>query len=310
MKNKHMSSQCLSKINWLFYPIILLVILTGCQSSNDIYQNEYNISTKQTPSKCEYTGLWTHTQSPDTYSLVIFEQQNNKISFEITAIKGDGAQIATAQVTNVELINGNGTFEFVDSFDNRGKGEIIISDDTITLTYPANIVYQGNWCIDSGAGNYKKTKELSEIDWTNTDDSKNVKINRELNYNLYGIDNEKELDGKTYLWYGKYYLAGNDLEYYNDVHFSFCADGTAEKTSYGKTTKGEYHIYESDKSEYDFRVLLKFENGEEFMLYGKSNNPKNDINFYLYVNGTIKSYGRYLNETYINTESMVRATKK
>lgn len=295
--------------------IFCTLVLYGCQYTDSYSQSETDISnniTTQTYSDGDYTGLWTHIEYPDAYSLIIFDRQDNKISFEITAVRGNGAQIATAQVADVELIDGKGTFEFTDSFDNSGNGKIAIIGDTLSLEYNTNEPYQGNWCIDAGQGSYKKTKELSEVDWFNTKNSEIVNSDKELDYDLYGVGNSKEIEGKSYLWYGRYYLAGNDLEYDKEVYFDICADGTAEKTYYGRTAEGEYHMYESDKNEYDFRVLFKFDNGEEFMLYGKANNPKNDIKFYLYTvgSGTLSSYGRYLNETYIGTESMVRSTNK
>lgn len=146
------------------FSICIIACLCGCTSH--VLEEDTSI-TPQTYSEVEYTGLWTHTEYPDAYSVVIFEQQGDEISFEVTAIRGNGSQIATSKMTNVQLVDGKGEFKFVDSFENAGTGEIYISGGELVLKYNTDEPYKGNWCIDAGEGSYVKSKKLSEIDYTN-----------------------------------------------------------------------------------------------------------------------------------------------
>lgn len=138
---------------------LCLLVLSGCGNagvSTDGYDNSNYES--------GMTGLYEHSEYPDAYKIVVSEETNNIIDFEVSAIRGNAAQIATARMTGVELVDGVGNFNFVDSFNNSGTGEIVLEGSQLNIAFNTNEPYQGNWCVDAAEGSYIKTKELSELD--------------------------------------------------------------------------------------------------------------------------------------------------
>ena len=133
--------------------------------------NEYNENenTEEAPSK-DYTGYWGHTVYPDDNYVIIYEQQGDIISFVAEALKANGSRIATVRQENINIGSGKATFEFIDSFLNKGVCNLQLIDDTLTLKFNVTGGYQGGWCIDAGNGSYKKIKELSEVDGFNKED--------------------------------------------------------------------------------------------------------------------------------------------
>lgn len=304
--------------------IAIMMCLCGCSAGTS---QSGGSGLAGEPIKGDYLGYWEHTEYPDSYSVVVYEQTKDSLGFVVQAARtntsGMVMQMASVRQENVKAGSGDTHFKFRDSFGNSGTGRLQLTSDQLTFTFNVIGGYQGNWCIDAGNGSYRKTKELSELDWFNKDDYELIDFNEEIDYEKWGLKNAKPVEDKSYVWYGKYYLAGNDLEHDRSNYYSFAGDGTSigdvTQCSYSRTTEGKFYQFESDRPEYDFRILFRLDNGEEFLLYGKSNIPKNDsrrhqqddITFYMYsTNGNISFHGRYLNETYIGTESAVRAANR
>lgn len=116
----------------------------------------------------DVTGHWDHVSTNGHHGISITKQDKNTITMTITAIRGQAAQIATAEVTvNVavdaaggqwsENLGGKGTFTYEDSFLNKGRGEILIyGSDSLTLyLYPTSEI-KGGWSIAPAAGDYIK----------------------------------------------------------------------------------------------------------------------------------------------------------
>lgn len=259
-----------------------------------------------------YTGLWTHSEYPDSYSVVVYEQTKNTISFVAIAERfsagGLLAQTNYVRAENITFESGNTLFAYRDCEGTIGDCNISVSNGEMNVNFRVLGDYQGNYSMDFANGSYKKERELFELDWFDENNYELVDKNKELDYEKYGVGNFKELEGKSYMWYGKYFLSVNGLRYNPKVYFSISSDGSVKKMYYGTITEGEYHVYESDRDDFDFRILFRFDNGDEFLLYGKANEPKSDITFYLYTvgSGKLSAYGRYLNETYISTGSAIQ----
>lgn len=298
------------------------MILCLCGCSTGISQSGTSGPAGE-PIKGDYLGFWEHTEYPDSYSVVVYEQTKDSLGFVVRADRTNASgmvmQMASVRQENVKAGSGDTHFKFRDSFGNSGTCRLQLTSDQLTLTFNVIGGYQGNWCIDAGNGTYRKTKELSELDWFNKDEYELIDFNEGIDFEKWGLDEDEQLEGKSYMWYGKYYLAGNDLEHDRNTYYSVAGDGSATQCRYGRTTEGKYYMFESDKNDYDFRILFSLDNGEEFLLYGKSNIPRNDsrrhqqddITFFMYsTNDTLSFYGRYLNETYIGTESAVRAANQ
>ena len=302
--------------------ILLSSLMCLCGCSNSPLQTAGSVSSGESI-QGDYTGFWEHTEYPDGHSVIVYEQKKDSLGFVVLADRiganGLPAQMASVRQENVKVESGEAHFRFRDSFGNSGSCRLQLSSDKLTFDFNVVGGYQGNWCIDSGNGSYKKTKELSELDWFDKDEYELVDFNKGIDYAFWGLDNAKPIEGKKYMWYGKYCLAGNDLEYDSSTYYTVGGDGSATQHRYGITTEGIYYMFESDRNNYDFRILFSFNNGEEYLLYGKSNIPKNDprrhqqddITFYMYSpNGDLSFCGRYLNETYIGTENAVRSADK
>lgn len=291
----------MKKIISILLVSFLLVSVCGCQNENITSQTGTG-STNQSYSEGEYTGLWTHTEYPDPYSIVVFNQQGDKISLEMTAVRGNGAQIATSQVADVQLVNGQGTFRFVDSFGNSGRCEISISNDVLSLKYDTDQPYQGNWCVDAGEGSYTKSKELSEINWKNENDT---------SFNNGGETISLEQFGVTDKWMYRvieYTNSGEDI-YDDDIDFNISeSEGTKQKRENGIAVEKTYFMtensyddlssekdgyikaYPSDRAGYDAKILLERHDGSKETLYFRVVVP-NCVFEFIYENG--EEFGIY-----------------
>lgn len=298
----------------------IMLCLCGCSADNP----QLGITEPMgEPIKGDYLGYWEHTDYPDAYSVIVYEQTVDSLSFIVQAVRtnsyGQSAQMAHVRKENIKCGSGEAYFNFIDSFGNSGLANMQIEAERITFNFNVTGSYQGNWCIDAGNGSYKKVRGLSELDGFNADDYELFEPDEESVFENWDLDRSDALEGKSYMWYGKYYLAGNDLEHDKNTYYAIASGGTMEQKMYGRTTEGKYYMFDSDKADYDFKMLFVLNNGEDYMLYGKSNIPdndprrdkKDDITFYIYsLNGSMNFYGRYLNETYIGTESAVRSANK
>ena len=155
-----------------FLLVICVFVLGGC-STNDVntttennteqYYNENNSnqSALTDEDKTSVVGLWKHSEYPNAYSIRINSIDGRIMNLTIEAIKGNYSQIATAEIDDAYFNNNKTKFAFVDSFNNSGLCEIKIIGDEMKVSYEINTPYQGGWCIDAGAGTYKKSESES-----------------------------------------------------------------------------------------------------------------------------------------------------
>lgn len=117
----------------------------------------------------EILGLWSHSEYSDNYSVLIFDEKQDTVTVSITAIRGNAAQIATANVENVKFIDGVANFRVVDSFGSKADCCIKIKNGKLTITYTNEQLKEyANWgVVLTPEGHYIKTDELSDIseDW-------------------------------------------------------------------------------------------------------------------------------------------------
>ncbi len=106
-------------------------------------------------------GIWKPEHGSSGYSIVVNMQNGNELDFIITAIRGNNAQIATADVRTTldkvyhdgACVRGEGSFEYTDSFGNSGIGRISVSENAIVLVVEeTNSV--SSWGIAFATGEY------------------------------------------------------------------------------------------------------------------------------------------------------------
>lgn len=290
---------------------LCLLVLSGCGNagvSTDGYDNSNYES--------EITGLYEHSEYPDAYKIVISEENNNIINFEVSAIRGNAAQIATARMTGVELVDGVGSFSFVDSFNNSGSGEIVLEGSQLNIAFNTNEPYQGNWCVDAAEGSYVKTKELSELNGFGGD------AVTEDGQETIGL----EQFGVTDTWMYRvveYTKSGEDI-YDDDIDFNISeSEGSVQSRENGRTNEKVYFItengydsisgerdgfvkaYPSDRNGYDAKLLMERHDGSEEVLYLRVLVP-NCVFEFTYENG--EEFGIYETMDYAhrdyNTDSI------
>ncbi len=98
------------------------------------------------------TGIWQHTEYPGTI-VEVTAQSGNIIDLYIECVNAKATRIATAEVYNVHLVNGTGTFDFTDSFGYSGTGVITFSGNSMTLTY-SGVRGSGGWSITGTGGKF------------------------------------------------------------------------------------------------------------------------------------------------------------
>ena len=252
---------------------ICMFALSGCGNAG-VSTNEYGITNHESG----ITGLYEHSEYPDAYKIVISEETNNIIDFEVSAIRGNAAQIATARMTGVELVDGVGSFSFVDSFNNSGTGEIVLDGTQLSISFNTNQPYQGNWCVDAAEGSYTKTKEMSELDGMSGD------VVVEDGQETIGL----EQFGVTDKWMYRvveYTNSGEDI-YDDDIDFNISeSEGSIQSRENGRTNEKVYFItengydsidrerdgfikaYPSDRNGYDAKLHMERHDGSEEILY-------------------------------------------
>ena len=270
---------------------ICMFVLSGCGSVGTS-TNEYNNSNYEDG----ITGIYEHIEYPDAYKIVVSKENDNIIDFEVSAIRGNATQIATARMTGVELVDGVGSFNFVDSFNNSGSGEIEFDGTQLSISFNTNQPYQGNWCVDAAEGSYTRTKELSELDGMNGD------VGETIDLDQFGVTDK---------WMYKvieYTKSGEDI-YDDDIDFNISeSEGTKQKRDNGISVEKVYFMtensydstdsskdgfikaYPSDRTGYDARLLMEHHDGTKDVLYFRVVVP-NCVFEFIYENG--EEYGIY-----------------
>lgn len=110
----------------------------------------------------DYTGLWENDLSGSN-TINVYEQNGQNISVEVTSIKlsASGASVSAIDITKIEnipMINGQGSKEYTDSWNNRGIIHLSFSGDSLRVDY--EIIEEdplARWGIDRGAGSYHRS---------------------------------------------------------------------------------------------------------------------------------------------------------
>ncbi len=112
----------------------------------------------------EVLGLWTHNEYSDNYNVLMFADNQDTVTVSITAIRGNGAQIAVANVENVIFIDGMASFHIIDSFGNEADCSMKIENGKLTIMYTNEQLAEfANWgVVHVPEGHYIKTAELSD----------------------------------------------------------------------------------------------------------------------------------------------------
>lgn len=102
----------------------------------------------------DLTGQWVHEQYPNPYYMTLRKNPGGTYTFYMESVRGNYAQIATTTVENVEFVGGKAEFSYEDSFLNSGKVYLTVDGEKLHIRFETKEPYQGNWCVDSGAGTY------------------------------------------------------------------------------------------------------------------------------------------------------------
>ncbi len=128
------------------------------ENYSEIYSDESEVTSKD---ETNIVGLWKHTEYPNAYSITVDSLEGTNMSITMQAARANYAQLAIAGADDVYFENNKAKFAYEDTFNNTGICEIEIIGDEMTVTYKTNTPYKGGWCVDAGAGTYKKSQSAS-----------------------------------------------------------------------------------------------------------------------------------------------------
>lgn len=266
----------------------------------------------------DITGLYVHSEYPDLYSAVIYNQDGDKVSVAVKATRTNNMgmllQTATTRKDLLMLSSNETTFDYTDSCGNTGICHFIVNENDIFLGFTANEPYQGGFCVDAANGTFTKTMELSEIDGFDIDeygpeDIADTPLNRNDNLVPEKSSNHgKELDAFDFIDYTVYYATiGDSVD--EEMSIEFWSGNTFDRNHYNNPVKsGEYHFYKSDNDEYDFKLVLSYNDGNETILYGNVIKSKDLIDLYEYIpdEDGYMYFGKYISQVYAHNPNMVR----
>lgn len=289
--------------------IFSVVIFVGC-SNNSSYSN---VSSAVKKLDKDYTGLWQHTEYPDSYSAVIYKQDGNTIDLVVSATQGDMyGRTVSIRKENVILNDAKeSVFDYQDTNGNTGTCHLLLKDETIFLGFSADKPYQGGFCIDAANGNFTKTKEFSEMSYFDAQEygvDETLVETESVNKN---IPHGREIEAIDIIDYTVYYEMIGEDKYNENNALHFWSDGTYQREHGGNIVEeGNYIFYKSDNSEYDFMVSRESNQGKYQMFYGKIIKEKDIIELYEYnpnYDYPISWCGKYITQVYAhNTGKMVR----
>ena len=107
-------------------------------------------------------SIWVHYNNPHGCTIEITNQNGNTLDFTICSTNVNATKIATADVTvtlnevykDGDIIRGNGTFEYTDSFSNSGTGTLNISENAIILVINEEYNAGRGFGISNNTGKY------------------------------------------------------------------------------------------------------------------------------------------------------------
>lgn len=109
----------------------------------------------------DVTGLWKNENNPNGCTIEITRQDGNTLDMTITSVRGNAAQIATFSITVTvtpemygNIVRGEDSFEYTDSFGNTGNCIVSVSENVITLIVTEESNGGGNWGISNATGDY------------------------------------------------------------------------------------------------------------------------------------------------------------
>lgn len=105
---------------------------------------------------------WYHANDPSNCIVTVTNQDDDTFDLHIVCIKENSAEIATTDVSftldNVHkdssTVRGESTFEYTDSYQNKGTGKISISAETIILVLQEEQITDASWGVSSASGCY------------------------------------------------------------------------------------------------------------------------------------------------------------
>lgn len=101
-----------------------------------------------------FVGLW---RKNDNNTVSVYSQEGQIVSLYITSVRGNAAQIATADIPYVTLENNSGSFQYNDSFGNSGYGTIdFLSSQQLRIRFEP-IPNQQSWGVNNAEGDYTNT---------------------------------------------------------------------------------------------------------------------------------------------------------
>lgn len=296
----------------IFTLILCMLALSGCGTAG-VSTPELN----NTNLNKDITGLYTHSEYPDLYSAVIYNQDGDNVSIAVKATRTNNMgmlmQTATTRKDMLMLSSNETTFDYTDSCGNTGICHFIVNENDIFLGFSANEPYQGGFCVDAANGTFTKVQELSEIVDFNVDDygaedSADTPLNSNNQQSAKKSNHGKELDAFDFIDYTEYYATIGD-NYDEEMSIDFWSGNTFDRNHYNNPVKsGEYHFYKSDNSEYEFKLVLAYDNGNETILYGNSIKYKDVLDLYEYIpdEDGYMFFGKYISQAYAHNPNMVR----
>lgn len=109
----------------------------------------------------DVTGLWKNENNPNGCTIEVTSQDGNTLDMTITSVRGNAAQIATFSIIVTvtpemygNIMRGEDSFEYTDSFGNTGNCIVSVSENVITLVVTEETNAGGNWGISNATGDY------------------------------------------------------------------------------------------------------------------------------------------------------------
>ncbi len=106
-------------------------------------------------------NFWYHSNNPNRCTIEITNQNENTLSLTICSSNENATKIATAKVTVTlndvyedNIIRGNGSFEYTDSFGNSGTGTLNVSENVILMVINEEYNAGRGFGISNSTGKY------------------------------------------------------------------------------------------------------------------------------------------------------------
>ena len=113
----------------------------------------------------DLTGEWVHEQYPRAYYMTLKQESDGEYTFFLEAVRGNLAQIATAEVEHVKIEDGTAEFSFTDSFGNSGMIYLTVDGEKIDVQIDAQIAPGANWGVNAGAGTYVRFEDTFRLEF-------------------------------------------------------------------------------------------------------------------------------------------------